>query len=184
MIGGWCDVRTYHRAMATGVPIEHPVSRVVALPHGALALAGLAATAGVVHVVATIEHVGVDWELAVFFAAVGAGQLAAAWRIYRNDCDARLLKLVAGASVLVALLWVWSRTTGVPFGPDAGRVAKVGVGDAIATLLELAFAALAALVLTRGEQRVAWLSSGMGVRLTCALLSLSLMMAAVGGHQH
>jgi len=169
--------------MATDVQIERPVSRVVALPHGALALAGLAATAGVIHFVSTIEHIGREWALAVFLALVGAGQFTAGWRIYRNVYDARLLTLVAGASILVALLWVWSRTTGIPFGPEAG-VAKVGVGDSIATMLELAFAALVAIVLTRGEQALAWLSSGLGVRLTCAVLSLCLMMAAVGGHQH
>lgn len=170
--------------MATDVPIERPVSRIDALPHGALALAGLAATAGVIHFVATIEHIGKDWSLAAFFVLVGAGQLAAGWRIYRADHDARLLKLVAGASVVIALLWVWSRTTGIAFGPESARVAKVGVGDTIATLLELSFAALAAVVLTRGEEAVAWLSSGLGVRLTCAVLSLCLMMAAFGGHQH
>ena len=170
--------------MATDVPIERPASSVVDLPHGALAPAGLAATAGVIHLVAAIEHIGVDWELGAFFAVVGAGQLAAGWRIHRNNLDARLLALVAGASVVIALLWIWSRTIGMPFGPEAGRVVKVGVGDAIATLLELAFAALATLVLTRGEQRVAWLSSGMGMRLTCAVLSLSLLLAATGGHHH
>ncbi len=170
--------------MATDVPIERPAARVVGLPHGALALAGMAATAGVVHLVAMVEHIAEDWGLAVFFALVGAAQVAAGWRIYRNAADARLLKLVALGSVAVALAWVWSRTTGMPFGPEAGRVAKVGVGDTIATLLELGFAALAAVVLTRGEQAVAWLSGAMGVRLTCAVLSLALMMAAVGGHQH
>lgn len=170
--------------MATDVPIERPVAPVVAGPHGALALAGLAATAGVIHFVATIEHIGEEWELAAFFALTGAGQSAAGWRIYRNAYEGRLLKVVAGASVLVALLWVWSRTTGMPFGPESGRVAKVGVGDTIATLLELTFAALVAVLLTRGEQALAWLSSGLGVRLTCAVLSLCLMLAAVGGHQH
>lgn len=178
------EVRIYHRAMATDVQIERPISHVDTLPHGALALAGLAATAGVIHFVATIEHIGEDWALAVFFVLVGAGQLAAGLRIYRDDYDARLLGLVAGASVVIALLWVWSRTTGMPFGPESGRVAEVGVGDAIATLLELSFAALVAVVLTRGEQAVRWLSGGLGVRLTCAVLSLCLMMAALGGHQH
>ena len=170
--------------MATDVPIERAVARSVSLPNGALALAGLAATAGVIHLVATVEHVGVDWELAVFFALVGAGQLAAGWRIYRAAADARLLALVAAGSVAVALLWIFSRTTGLPFGPEAGNVAAVGVGDTIATLLELVFAALVGVVLWRGEQRLAWLSSGIGVRLTFALLSLALMTAALGGHEH
>jgi len=170
--------------MATDVTIERSARRAVSLPHGALALAGLAATAGVIHVVATVEHVGVEWELAVFFAVVGAAQLAAGWRIYRNGADARRLALVALGSVALALLWGVSRTTGMPLGPEAGTVAKVGVGDTIATLLELAFAALAGMILWRGEQRVAWLSGGMGTRLTFAVLSLALMTAALGGHEH
>lgn len=170
--------------MATDVPIERAALRSISLPHGAPALAGMAATAGLIHVVATAEHVGVDWELAVFFALVGVAQFAVAWRIYRDAADARLLKLAATGSVAVALLWVLSRTTGLPFGPDAGRVARVGVGDTIATLLELGFAAVAGLVLWRGEQRVAWLSSGVGVRLTFAILTLALMLAAMGGHEH
>ena len=170
--------------MATDVPIERSASPAVSLPHGTLALAGLAATAGFIHVVATVEHVGVDWELAVFFALVGAGQLAAGWRIYRNGTDARLLTLVALGSVAIAGLWVWSRTTGMPFGPEAGGVVKVGIGDTVATLLELAFAALAGVILWGGEQRVAWLSGAMGTRLTFAVLSLALMMAALGGHEH
>lgn len=170
--------------MATDVPIERPASRTVDLPHGAVALCGLVTTAGLIHIVAVLEHVAADWELAVFFALVGALQLAAGWRIYRNDADARLLGLVALGSIAVALLWVFSRTTGIPVGPDAGDVAKVGVGDTIATLLELAFAALAATILWRGVQRVAWLSSGLGIRLTFAVLSLALMTAAFGGHEH
>ncbi len=184
MIGRLGAVRIYDRAMATDVPIERPLSRVATLPHGALALAGLAATVGIIHFVATIEHIGEDWALAAFFTLVGAGQSAAGWRIYHDGLDVRLLKVVAGASVVVALLWVWSRTTGVPFGPESGRVAKVGVGDTIATLLELAFAALVVVVLTRGEQALSWLSSGIGMRLTSAVLSLCLMLAALGGHQH
>jgi hypothetical protein len=170
--------------MATNVPIERAVPRYVSLPHGHLALAGMAATAGVIHFVATVEHLGIDWELGLFFALVGAGQFAAGWRIYRDAADYRLLKVAALGSVAVGLHWVYPRTTGLPFGPEAGKVSKVGVGDTIATLLEFAFAALVGVIVRRGEQRVAWLSSGLGIRLTSALLSLALMMAALGGHQH
>lgn len=170
--------------MATDVPIERSAPRSVSLPHGWMAMAGLAATAGVIHLVATIEHIGVEWELVAFFALVGAVQVAAAWRIYRNAADARLLGLAALLSLAIALLWIFSRTTGIPFGPEAGEISPVGVGDTIATALELAFAALVAVILRRGEQRVAWLSSGIGIRLTFAVLSLALMTAAVGGHEH
>ncbi|CAN5275347.1 hypothetical protein BH20ACT16_BH20ACT16_04330 [soil metagenome] len=167
----------------TEVPIERHASRVSGLPHGTVALAGLAATAGVIHFVATVEHISADWELAVFFALIGAAQLGIGWRIFRDGGDSRLLKLAALGSLAVALLWVFSRTTGIPFGPESG-VSKVGVGDTIATVLEFAFAALVAVILWRGPQRVAWLSGGIGMRLVPAFLSLSLFMAAVGGHEH
>lgn len=170
--------------MATDVPIEGPASQAVGLPHARLALAGLAGTAGMIHLVATVEHVGVEWELVFFFALVGAVQVAVGWRIQRDAAEPWLLRLAALLSLGVALLWVLSRTSGIPFGPDAGEVAAVGVGDAIATALELAFAALVAVILTRGEQAVAWLSSAIGVRLTFAILSLALMLAAFGGHEH
>ena len=170
--------------MATDIPIERSPSRIASLPHGAPALAGLAATAGLIHLVATVEHVGADWELVVFFTLVGAAQLGVAWRIYQDAVGARLLKLAALGNLAVALLWVLSRTTGIPVGPEAGEVSAVGVGDTIATLLELAFAAIAGLVLWRGAQRVAWLSGAIATRLTFAVLSLALMTAAFGGHEH
>jgi hypothetical protein len=169
--------------MAADPPIERPVTGAVSLPNAALALSGLAGVAGTIHLVATVEHVGIDWELALFFALVGAAQLAGAWWIYRRPEDLRMLKLLAVGSVVVALLWVWSRTTGMPFGPEIGR-RKVGVGDTIATLFELGFVAIVATIHWRGERAVAWLNSGFGVRLTCAILPLGLLLAAVGGHQH
>ncbi|HWC27573.1 MAG TPA: hypothetical protein VG474_13375 [Solirubrobacteraceae bacterium] len=157
------------------------------LPAAVLALAGLAGTAGLIHLVAALQHVDENWMLPVFFALVGAAQVAAGWRIHRVPGEPGLLVAVALGAVALALLWVFSRTTGVPFGPDAGEVSSVGVADTIVTLLELAFAALAAALVTqpaRGEQRLAWLDSPMGVRLTFAVLSMALLLAALGGHEH
>lgn len=169
--------------MATDVPIGRTTSRYESLPNAGLALAGAAATAGVIHIVAMIEHVGEDWDLGLFFFLVGAAQVAAGWSIFKRPEDMPILKLVAIGSLAVGLLWLFSRTTGLPFGPESGR-RKVGVGDTVATGLEFGFAAIVGLLLWRGERAMGWLNSAIGVRLTCAVLSLSLMLAAVGGHQH
>jgi hypothetical protein len=169
--------------MATHVPLQRADVQALPVAHAVPALAGLAGAAGLIHLIAMIEHVGVEWTLALFFAAVGIGQMAAAWLIYRQGAGTRLLALAAAGSVAIALLWLFSRTTGLSFGPEQGR-RDVGVGDTIASVLEVAFAGLAGLRLWRGDERLAWLSSGMGIRLTWALLSLSLMMAAFGGHEH
>jgi hypothetical protein len=170
--------------MATRVSLEPPAPSYANLPNCGLALSALAATAGAIHLVAAIEHVAVSWTLGVFFALVGSGQLAAGWWIQRSPQDERTLKLAAVGSVAVALLWVFSRTTGLPFGPDAGKVSSVGVADTIVTLQELAFAAIVAVIVSRGERRLAWLSGPLGVRLTFAVLSMTLLMAALGGHHH
>lgn len=170
--------------VATDASIEQPVARALPLPDAGLALSGLVGSAGLIHVIASAEHVGADWSLGVFFLLVGAGQLVAARAVHRNPRDERLLALVAGAGVAIALLWIFSRTTGLPVGPDAGEIAKVGVADTIATLQELAFAAIVATIAWRGERAVAWLSGPLGVRLTFAVLSLTLMLAAFGGHEH
>jgi hypothetical protein len=169
--------------MATHTRIEPPAAGTAPLTHGALALAGLAGTAGIVHLIAMIEHLGEEWTLAAFFAIVGGAQIAAGWWIHRDGTDTRLLALIAVGSVAIALLWLFSRTTGLSFGPETGR-RPIGVGDTIATLLELTFAGLAGLRLSRGEQRLAWLSGGMGIRLTFAVLSMALMLSALGGHEH
>lgn len=155
------------------------------LTHARPALAGLAATAGAIHLVIGVEEAAAgEWALFVFPALVGIGLLAIGWLIYRDAAGERLLKLAALASIAIALLWVFSRTTGLPLGAGAGAVAQPGIGDTIATLLELAFAAIVALIAWRGEQRVAWLSSAIGVRLTIAVLSMSLLLSAFGGHEH
>ena len=170
--------------MATDVPTPRAVPRTLSDAPAALALAGLAAIAGFIHLVAAAEHVGAEWSLGAFFLLAGSGQLTAAWLVHRAPRDRRLLTIVSAGSVAIALLWIFSRTTGVPFGPDAGEVVSVGVADTIATLLELGFAALAATVIRRGDGAVAWLRGDMGTRLTFAVLTLALMLAVLGGHEH
>lgn len=162
--------------MATDLPLRRHSSRLLGLQHTRIALAGLAASAGLIHLVAAIEHVGSDLRLAVFFGLVGIGQLAAAWLIHRDRADELLLKLVAAVSIALALLWAVSLTAGI-----FAEIAE----DTLAALLQLAFAAIVAVIVTRGEQRLAWLSSAIGIRLTVIVLSLSLMLALFGGgHEH
>lgn len=159
----------------------------MSVPGHVLALVGLAATAGLIHLVATIEHVSDDWPLGVFFALIGAGQLLAALWIYRKPDDQPMLKAVAAGSIAIVLLWLSSRTTGIPLGPNAGKVSSVGVADTIATLHELAFAGIVIATVRQpahGSPRLAWLNSGLGARLTSAAVSASLFIAAIGGHEH
>ncbi|MDQ3723346.1 MAG: hypothetical protein M3376_09840 [Actinomycetota bacterium] len=167
-------------AVQGSVPVR---SRV---PGFILVIAGLALTSGTIHLIAAAEHVGDDWLLGAFFALVGVGQVMAAWWTYRNPDDLRVLKLLAVGSIIVSLLWVFSRTTGIAFGPEPGR-ASVGVADTITTVQQFAVAAIVVALLSRPERgggRLAWMGGPLANRLTFALLTVTMLLAAVGGHEH
>ncbi|MEA2151172.1 MAG: hypothetical protein QOD69_3002 [Solirubrobacteraceae bacterium] len=172
--------------MASEVPVQPSEPQAPNLTGTVLALSGLTLSAGTIHVVATVQHLDVRWTLPFFFAVVGSLQLGVAWAVYRRPRDRRLLAAAAAGSLVVGVLWLISRTVGLPFGPEQGRSA-IGVSDTIASLQEFAFAAIA-LGIVRApettERRLAWLASPMGLRCTFMVLSATLFTAAIGGHRH
>jgi hypothetical protein len=172
------------------VPSETPARpaepRALNLPGQVLALSGLMLCAGTIHIVAAVQHLDLGWQLPTFFAVVGALQLYLSWAFYERPDDRRLLLAAAAGNLVVALLWLFSRTTGLPFGPEQGR-SRIGFSDTIASLQEFGFAYIAiALVRApeRAKQRLAWLAGPIGVRVTFMLLPAMLFVAALGGHKH
>lgn len=156
------------------------------VPGFILAVAGLALTSGTIHLVAAVQHVGDNASLGAFFALVGTAQSFAAWRIFREPGDERMLKLLAVGSVAISLLWTFSRTTGIAFGPEPGR-ASVGVADTITTVQQFVLAAIVIALLRRpetGDRRLAWMSGPLATRLIFALLTATMLTAALGGHEH
>jgi hypothetical protein len=99
-----------------------------------LALASL--SAGLIHVIAGFHHWSEWWlfGFGMFVMAVAQVAAAAALGYTRGRC-ALVAALVV--SVPIVALWVWSRTTGLPFGPDPGEAEAIGVPDAICTVTEL-----------------------------------------------
>src|SRR3954451_18280781 len=118
-------------------------SRPTATPAGAIAVAAacLLGAEGI-HTAVIAEHFTEWWAEGAFFLALSIveGALAAALLLAtgQRTCQAAVL-----ASIATIAVWAWSRTTGLPVGPDAGYPEPVGRADTIATLLE----ALTALVL-------------------------------------
>jgi hypothetical protein len=172
----------------TDTPVRptEPEPQALNLSGPVLALSGLMLTAGTIHIVAAAQHLDLRWPLPTFFALLGGAQLFASWAFYERPGDRPLLIAAAIGSIVVGLLWLFSRTTGLSFGPEQGR-SKVGVEDTIATLQEFAFAAVAiALVRApeRARQRLAWLVTPMGLRVSFMVLPAMLFVAALGGHKH
>jgi hypothetical protein len=134
---------------------------------------------GLIHAAVAREHFAEWWAYGLFFiflALFQSGWALAAWR------GARRRLLLAGILVNAAALalWVLTRTSGLPFGPEPGVPEAIGVADAACGALELAVVLLGTLALwrafgDRGYSRVAALAA-LG---TAGLTTLLLIGAAV-----
>jgi hypothetical protein len=145
---------------------------------------GLAWGAALIHVQAAVDHLDEYWLYALFFALLAAAQLLWGAALYRSP--GRHL-LVAGAigSLMVVALWVVSRTSGLPIGPDAGSAESLGLLDSVASADEVALAVLAALQLRPPPK--GRLARGAGHLVGAAsvfLILLSSLAFTGGGHAH
>jgi hypothetical protein len=110
--------------------------------------------AGVIHLAVTPEHFGESALYGWFFLVVFAGQVGfavlAAWRT-----DARLFVLAAAGQLALTGLWLLTRTSGIPLGPEAGEVEAVGVLDLACVVAQLVCTAacLQAYALARAKTR-------------------------------
>lgn len=103
-------------------------------------------------------HFGEYWLFGLFFALITPLQLL--WAYLASRPNVRDDVLVAGAlgNLLIALVWLLSRTVGLPIGPDAWAAETVHVPDVVATLDEITIALLVAVTLrpaaVRGGRRL------------------------------
>ncbi len=101
----------------------------------------------VIHAAVVPDHLA-EWTAAgLFFIVLTVAQIAIAGLLVIRP-DRALLWLAVVVNVGPLLLWLWSRTAGLPFGPEPGIAESVGVADVLAGLLEL-LALAAAVVLLR-----------------------------------
>ena len=97
----------------------------------------------------TVAHFREYWLFGLLFAIVAPLQIVWAALVQRHPANRRVLIAGAVANVVVAAIWLVSRTTGLPIGPDAGTPEAVGVKDVLATADELGLALVVAAVLRR-----------------------------------
>jgi hypothetical protein len=111
----------------------HPVSGRHAV------LAALSAAAGLIHAVVVPEHLGEHTVYGATFLALAVVQLAFAWWLLRPTPS--VLRAAVWLNCTVAALWLWSRTTGLPFGPGAFEAGSVGMLDGACTVAQVWLAA-------------------------------------------
>jgi EamA domain-containing membrane protein RarD len=77
----------------------------------------------------------------------------------------RLLLLAVAVNLVVVGIWVWSRTTGLPIGPEAGEREAIGEADVLSSVLEAVLVAWAVGMLVR-QVASREVSLGLAVRTT------------------
>ena len=106
------------------------------------ALAVLSLGCAVIHAVVVGPHLQEYALFGWFFLAVAVFQLAWAALVVMRPTRTWLV-LGAAANLAIAVIWIWSRTAGLPIGPEPGTPEAVGVRDVVSTLYEVLLAAVA-----------------------------------------
>ncbi len=143
--------------------------------------------AGVIHGVAMVDHVDHYWLYGVFFVLVTYGQVLWGIWMYRHPEDRRVLVAGAVGNLAVVGVWLWSRSIGVPIGPESWQAERSGAMDIMATLDELVIAALVLVIVapaSRFAVRLSWLAGMNATRLAIMLGSASAFSLMLGSHAH
>ena len=144
--------------------------------------AGLSLTAGLIHAVMSAGHFEEAFLFGCFFVAAAVFQITWGVALYRSDGRA-WLRTGALVNLGVVLVWLLSRTVGLPIGPEPWTPESVGVVDVVVGVDELLLAGLALGVLAprRVARRLAvgatWAAG------SACVLSLTALLVA-GGHYH
>jgi hypothetical protein len=144
----------------------------------------LAWGAGLIHVEAAIGHAAESTLYAVLFTLLAATQFAWGTLAYRRPVRGVLL---AGAilSVSVIVVWIASRTTGLPIGPDPGSAEAVGPFDSLATADEVVLIVLVVVRLRELRDSVAADVAGkVASAVALWLILLSSLSIVVADHVH
>jgi hypothetical protein len=135
--------------------------------------------AAVIHFAVVSEHLDEWWLTGTFFLVLGIAQLL--WALLVLGSPSPLLYL-AGAvgNALVVVLWIVSRTNGVPVGPEAGEAEPIALPDTLATAFEIVLVVvLAALLSERARQPTSRLLGRPGARWASAAVVAALTALAL-----
>jgi hypothetical protein len=133
------DLRAWRRKRG----VDRSTRRTPALMLGA---AAMSAGAGVVHVIACPEHFGEAFLYGLFMAVSAGCQLG--WSLIVVSRFGRwTIPVGLAGNAAIVLLWTFTRTVGIPLGPEAGEVERIGGLDALATGCEIAVVALCVLAI-------------------------------------
>ena len=150
-------------------------------------VAWLSITAGLIHAIAMVDHFDHWWAYGVFFMALTYGQVLWGIALLRGRASDRALLIGALANAAIIAVWLFSRTVGMPIGPEGGSAEPVGTMDVAVTLVQLVLIAYVAAIVRPSLRGLRGFRALLGVhriRFTVMLGSASFFAALLGGHQH
>ena len=151
ILGGRLDVSRQPKVAPQRTPHRAPFVRIAGMDlRQALAAVALFACAAI-HLAVVPGHLD-HWVVAsAFFLALALAEVVGGVLLLGRP-GRNVLVAVAAASVVPLALWLWSRTSGLPVGPNPGTAEPVGLADVAAGLLEVG-TLVAAVVLFRSRHR-------------------------------
>ncbi|HEX4490961.1 MAG TPA: hypothetical protein VH914_07125 [Acidimicrobiia bacterium] len=126
---GWQELRARWTPHTATAPAPEPGS--VGLRTAAWGLV----IAAFIHAFVVPAHFRASALYGAFFTVLAVVQVACAWRIAGTPGRA-LVRAIAISSACVVVLWLVSRTTGLPVGPTPWRPEGFGAADEISSALE------------------------------------------------
>src|SRR5690242_11375001 len=99
-------------------------------------VAAASVAAAAIHFSVIGEHFHEMWYFGVFFVLVAWAQLAWAAAVILRP-SRRVLAAGVALQVLLVVIYVWSRTTGLPVGADPWQPEAVAFLDVLSTVLEV-----------------------------------------------
>jgi hypothetical protein len=138
--------------------------------------------AGLIHASVMLSHFREWWLFGLFFALVTPLQVLFAYLVTRPGVSREILWIGAVGNLAIPLVWLLSRTSGLPLGPDPWEAEAVHLPDVVATLDELTvFVLLMVMLRPRGAVPRAprW---AMAAAWTLGCLSLVGAMLGPGTH--
>jgi len=131
--------------------LDEPTTRstsATARPYFAAGLAALSAGAAAIHFAVVFEHFSEYVLYGVFFLIIAWAQAIWAAVVLWRPSRPWLWLGIAGNAIILAV-YLASRTTGLPFGPDNGHTEPFGALDVVSAIMEFALIAGCAALLWR-----------------------------------
>ena len=155
------------------------------VPH--LTAAGLLAAAGGLHLAALPGHLNESFVAGAFFAVTAAAQLVGAVLVVTRPSTRTVQAVVAG-NIAVLVLWVMSRTTGLPTGGELGMREPFGLLDGLAAAAEILVVVAGLAIMIRapkftGRRHGSW-RAALALVLAWMVSGGAGLAVADGGHHH